>query len=92
VTIGGRLGFTYDLIPTMMTEYSNRANRDLKILKEDMREEHIKANHVFFEHVHPFVDGNGRIGRMLMNWERIRAGLDILVIREDEKEKYYDWF
>ncbi len=52
----------------------------------------VKDHHVSFEDIHPFVDGNGRIGRMLMNWERLKAGLDILVIPESEKQAYYDWF
>jgi Fic family protein len=52
----------------------------------------IKDAHVKFETIHPYVDGNGRIGRMLLNWQRHRAKLPTLVIRESEKQKYYEWF
>ncbi len=52
----------------------------------------IKEHHVNFEAIHPFCDGNGREGRLLFSWERIRVGLPILVILEAEKYKYYDWF
>jgi fido (protein-threonine AMPylation protein) len=48
--------------------------------------------HVRFEHIHPFVDGNGRLGRMLMNWQRKQEGLDILVIEDAKKHEYYEWF
>lgn len=53
-----------------------------------------KALHVVFEKIHPFVDGNGRVGRMLMNWTRIkRCDLPILIIHAGfEQEKYYEWF
>lgn len=51
-----------------------------------------KKHHIRFEEIHPFVDGNGRIGRMLMNWERQKAGLPIKVIKESERQKYYNWF
>ncbi len=51
-----------------------------------------KTHHVAFERIHPFVDGNGRLGRMLMNWQRLKAGLDILVIKANERRAYYDWF
>jgi len=51
-----------------------------------------KEHHVEYEKIHPFVDGNGRTGRMFMNWERLKAGLPILVIKADERHEYYKWF
>lgn len=51
-----------------------------------------KIHHIAFEKIHPFVDGNGRLGRMLMNWQRLKAGMEILVIREKERNYYYQWF
>jgi len=52
-----------------------------------------KALHIEYEHIHPFVDGNGRTGRMFMNWTRMnRLGLPVLVIKESEKRDYYGWF
>lgn len=52
-----------------------------------------KASHILYEHIHPFVDGNGRTGRMFMNWTRIkRLKLPILIIKEKDKYEYYKWF
>ena len=51
-----------------------------------------KASHIAYERIHPFIDGNGRTGRMFMNWQRLKAGLPILVIKEKEKQEYYKWF
>lgn len=52
-----------------------------------------KRLHVKYEAIHPFVDGNGRTGRMFMNWTRIkRCNLPVLVIRESERHEYYEWF
>lgn len=52
-----------------------------------------KKWHVDYERIHPFVDGNGRTGRMFMNWHRLQIGLPILVIHEgDEQRDYYKWF
>src|SRR5258708_3219709 len=52
----------------------------------------IKRDHILFETIHPIADGNGRLGRLLMNWERIACGLPIQVIRYIERGKYYAWF
>jgi len=53
-----------------------------------------KTLHVEFEKIHPFVDGNGRIGRMLMNWQRIKITKEpVLIIHEGEEQlEYYKWF
>jgi Fic family protein len=49
--------------------------------------------HIIYEKVHPFVDGNGRTGRMFLNWHRRKIlGEDILVIKNSEKQKYYQLF
>lgn len=48
--------------------------------------------HIQFERIHPFVDGNGRVGRMLMNWQMLKMKRPILIIKEAEKQTYYRWF
>ncbi len=59
----------------------------------DNKEDVCKSLHVSFENIHPFEDGNGRTGRLLMNWQRWKMGLPILIIREGEEQlNYYEWF
>jgi Fic family protein len=48
--------------------------------------------HLDFENLHPFNDGNGRIGRVLINYKLQRLGFPNLIIRDKEKQKYYDGF
>lgn len=48
--------------------------------------------HLEFETIHPFGDGNGRIGRALMNLHLQRLGFPNIIIREKEKQEYYRGF
>lgn len=48
--------------------------------------------HLDIETIHPFMDGNGRIGRVLINYQLNRLGLPNIIIRDKEKQKYYESF
>lgn len=67
-------------------------NMELWITNANLFPEHWQNHHVTYERIHPFIDGNGRTGRMFMNWQRLKAHLPILIIKNDEKQEYYQWF
>ena len=49
--------------------------------------------HVEFEDIHPFEDFNGRTGRILYNWHRLKLGLPVHIIHiGQEQYDYYKWF
>lgn len=54
--------------------------------------EKIAKFHLEFEHIHPFVDGNGRIGRVLINYQLMQLGFPPIIIRDKEKAVYYTSF
>lgn len=52
----------------------------------------ISKFHLEFEHIHPFCDGNGRIGRVLINYQLMQLGFPPVIIRDKEKATYYKSF
>lgn len=53
--------------------------------------ESISRFHAKFERLHPFQDGNGRIGRLIMMKQCIENGVDLIVIDEKHADEYKSW-
>ena len=68
-------------VPDKMKDYIEKVKR---IEKYGFAEHHIE-----FERIHPFTDGNGRTGRLLLTYEMISLGLVPVDIRYDERSRYY---
>ena len=85
VTIGGRLGAKWAIVPQLMDNWL------FKYVKAKTKEQ-IKESHIEFEKIHPFIDGNGRIGRLIMMWQWVKHNIPVEVIYEVNKQSYYDWF
>lgn len=71
-------------IKKMLSEY-NAINYE-NIIKR------IARLHLTFEYIHPFVDGNGRIGRVINNYLLIREGFVPINIKFIDRGKYYQAF
>ena len=52
----------------------------------------VAALHLSFEYTHPFIDGNGRIGRVLNNYLLIREGFVPINIKFIDRKRYYEAF
>jgi len=68
----------------MLIQYHSTPNEN--IIKR------IALFHLTFEHIHPFVDGNGRIGRVLNNFLLLREGYVPINIKFIDRELYYNAF
>jgi Fic family protein len=68
----------------MFTEYNASSRED--IIKR------IARLHLTFENIHPFIDGNGRIGRVINNYLLIREGFVPMNIKFIDRKMYYAAF
>lgn len=70
-------------------------SKEIKILLKKYNQSKVKtlreiiAFHYDFEKIHPFQDGNGRIGRLIMFKECLRNGITPFIIEDNIKEFYY---
>lgn len=82
--VGGNPTTKPDDVKYAMKELLKKYNRNKsKTLKE------IIEFHYEFEKIHPFQDGNGRVGRLIMFKECLRNGITPFIIEDDIKEFYY---
>lgn len=72
------------MIDSILSEYTS----DLSAYFLDK----IAKFHLDFETTHPFCDGNGRIGRILICFQLLRLGFPMIIIRDREKKQYYASF
>lgn len=85
VTVGNHKPMDYSFVRKSMLRWVSKFHNA-------QTEEFIQKAHIEFEIIHPFQDGNGRTGRMVMNWQRIKAGLEPLILLASERQEYYAWF
>ena len=76
----------YYLVEEKLTELIDKYNSN-KV--DDSLVTKVSHFHADFEKIHPFIDGNGRTGRLLLNLELMKNGYPITVIRNEEREEYY---
>ncbi len=88
VRVGNHIALNPALIVDHLEEMFStyHANPSINIIKR------IARQHLTFEHIHPFVDGNGRIGRVMNNYNLLREGFVPINIKFIDRKSYYNAF
>lgn len=77
------------LVPILMEQLINQYN---EWIEEKHLIERVALLHLQFESIHPFIDGNGRTGRLLLNFELMKEGYPPINIKFKDRKRYYDCF
>lgn len=86
---GGMKPVTWPQVPVEMDSWLGQV-RDLASMAEDPRDlpEALADVHARFERIHPFLDGNGRTGRLVLNLVLIRLGYPPAIIYTKDRPRY----
>ena len=82
--VGGMNTVIPEEVSGKMKELLNKYNAKKEISFEDILDFHVK-----FEKIHPFQDGNGRVGRLIMFKECLKHNIVPFIIEDDLKMFYY---
>jgi Fic family protein len=89
VRVGNHLGANPQFVPILMQELIENYNQH----KINYFLDAVAHFHAEFETIHPFVDGNGRIGRVLINLQLMILGFPSIIIQNKSKHtEYYPLF
>lgn len=85
---GGMVPVTWPLVPAEVETWIGRANLldpESSVFPEALAEAHCR-----FEQIHPFLDGNGRTGRLLLNLVLVRLGYPPAIVYKRDRTRYLE--
>lgn len=76
--------------PGLMIQLVDNLNYRLEVANDDEKIEAIVDYHIQFERIHPFSDGNGRTGRMIMNYSLLKEKLPPFIVHKSDRGVYIE--
>lgn len=89
VYVGGHIPPGPGDLAILMNRFEQWLNSPLALSMHPVR--YAALAHYKLVHIHPFIDGNGRTSRLLMNTILMRSGYPPVIIPKQQRHKYYDF-
>ncbi|KAI8121536.1 Adenosine monophosphate-protein transferase FICD like protein [Lucilia cuprina] len=89
VYVGGHVPPGPGDLSILMRHFENWLNSEQVLSLHPIK--HAALAHYKLVHIHPFIDGNGRTSRLLMNTLLMRAGYPPVIIPKQQRHKYYQY-
>jgi hypothetical protein len=84
---GGMRPPAWTEVPTLLRDWIDEA-QDLRRTEPSSMAEDLAALHARFERIHPYLDGNGRAGRLILNLLLVRLGYPPAIIYKGDRRRY----
>lgn len=78
--------------PVLVPEQMEKLVKDFAANKKIHPIEKAALFHLLFEGIHPFVDGNGRTGRLILNLMLMQSGYPPVNVKYSDRKRYYEAF
>lgn len=85
VRVGGLIPIRADMIETEISNLISWYKKNKKTYPLELA----SIFHCIFERIHPFFDGNGRVGRLLLNFILLKNNYPMIIIQNKNKRRYY---
>jgi Fic family protein len=83
--IRGHRPTSYEKVPYKMLQLVESG-----VMEDQHPLEHVAFFHLRLEKIHPFGDGNGRVGRLIINAQLEQLGYPAVIIKVEDKQRYYE--
>lgn len=91
VSVGSYVAPNFLVVPDLMRDYIGQLKTEPLTSADDPESVAAAVGDLLqeFEDIHPFIDGNGRVGRLIANYVAVLHGHPLMIFRAKDREEFY---